>query len=135
MGEKVRLQVYIPASLNEELRRFLVEQYGSYHHGLLSFEVCQAIQSWIGTHKSTQMQFVRKTVNPIPNVFLIKEQVREWLKERFGYDHVYKVPKKQLILAISALRGTDPRTVRKWIKLFERYKLIKWITPNVVEIP
>jgi len=36
-------------------------------------------------------------------------------------------------MAISSLRGTDERTVKKWIRLFEKYKVIKWVTPSMIE--
>jgi len=39
-----------------------------------------------------------------------------------------------LIDAISAIRGTDKRTIRKWMDLFVKYKLIKWIAGEIFEV-
>jgi hypothetical protein len=62
----------------------------------------------------------------------VKEEVKKYLQVTFGYEQIYKVPKNHLIIALSSLRGTDERTIRKWMKLIEKYKVIKWVTPNVV---
>ena len=133
MIKKKKFGVYLDPSLIEEFRRFVVEQYGKSSYGLISFEVAQALQSWIGAHKSTQTQLIHKPPNPIPNVFVVKEEVKKYLQQTFGYEQIYKIPKDHLILALSSLRGTDERTIRKWMRLFEKYHVIKWVTPNVVE--
>jgi hypothetical protein len=133
MVKKIKFGVYLDPFLAQKFRQFVAEQYGKVSHGLLSFEVAQALQAWMSTHKSTQTQLVHLPPNPIPNVFMVREQVKTYLKDTLGYDQIYKIPKSHLILAISALRGTDQRTIKKWIKLFEKYKVIKWVTPAYVE--
>ena len=133
MGEKIQFNVYLQKGLIKEFRQFVATQYGKYEHGLLSFEVSQALRAWMSTHKDTQTELQHKSPNPSPNVFLVKEKVKEYLRVQFGYEQIYKVPKQQVIQAISAVRGTDDRTVQKWVRLFEKYHLLKWVTPNVVE--
>ena len=133
MGKKVRMGIWVDPALALKFRQFVAEQYGKVSRGLLSFEVSQALQAWIGTHKSTQTQIVHKTPNPTPNVFTVKEEVKKYLMNTFGYEQIYKIPKSQLIIAISALRGTDERTIKKWVKLFEKYHVIKWVTPVMAE--
>ena len=133
MTKKVRLGVWLDPILDRKFREFIAQQYGKVSRGLLSFEASLALQAWIGTHKSTQTELSHKPPNPVPNVFVVKEEVKKYLQETFGYEQIYKVPKNHLILAVSSLRGTDERTIRKWMKLFEKYKVIKWVTPNVVE--
>ena len=131
--EKDQLKVYLPRDLIKEFREFIAAFYGKYEHGMLSFEVEQALRCWLSTHKGTQTELQHKSPNPSPNVFLVKEKVKEYLRVQFGYEQIYKVPKQQVIQAISAVRGTDDRTVQKWIRLFEKFHLLKWVTPNVVE--
>ncbi len=133
MRKKVKLGIWVDAVLIEEFRRFVAEQYGKISHGLLGFEVSQALQAWMSAHKGTQTELMHKPPNPIPNVFQVKEQVKEYLRGTFGYEQIYKIPKNHLIMAISSLRGTDERTVKKWIRLFEKYKVIKWVTPSMIE--
>jgi hypothetical protein len=133
MAEKVKFGVYLNKELIERFRCFVAEQYGKVGRGLISFEVAQALDSWMSTHKGTQAQLATKGPNPLPNVFIVKEQVKSYLMSQFGYENIYKIPKKQVEIAIGALRGTDSRTIEKWIKLFEKYGVMKWITPNVVE--
>jgi len=133
LGKKVRFGIWIDPVLALKFRQFVAEQYGRMAKGLISFEGEQALQAWISTHKGTQTELMHKSPNPVPNVFVVKEEVKKYLQETFGYDQIYKVPKTQLIIALNSLRGTDERTVKKWMKLFEKYKVIKWVTPNVVE--
>ena len=133
MTKKVRFGIWLDPLIDSKFREFVAQQYGKVSKGLLSFEVSQALQAWIGTHKSTQTELSHKPPNPVPNVFVVKEEVKKYLQVTFGYEQIYKVPKNHLILALSSLRGTDERTVRKWVKLFEKYKVIKWVTPSVVE--
>jgi hypothetical protein len=133
MTKKVKVGFLIDDGLVTKFRQFVAEQYGKASKGLLSFEASQALQAWISTHKGTQTELLHKPPNPVPNVFVVKEEVKKYLQETFGYERIYKVPKSHLIIALSSLRGTDERTIRKWIRLFEKYKVIKWVTPNVVE--
>ena len=133
MTKKIKFGVYIDPALALKFRQFVAEQYGKASKGLISFEAAQALQAWISTHKSTQSELVHKPPNPVPNVFEVKQQIKEYLISTFGYDQIYKIPKAQLIMAVSALRGTDKRTIEKWVRLFEKYHVIKWVTPNVVE--
>jgi len=133
LTKKVKLGICIDPILALKFRQFVAEQYGKIGKGYLSFEAEQALQAWMSTHKSTQTQLLHKPPNPIPNVFQVKEQVKEYLRTTFGYEQIYKIPKNHFTIAISSLRGTDERTVKKWMRLFERYKIIKWVTPGVVE--
>jgi len=133
MEEKVQFNLYLEKSFVEDFRQFVAEQYGKISKGLLSFEAKQAMQAWISTHKGTQTPLTQKSPNPYPNVFVVREAVKKYLQQRFGYDSIYKVPKQQVIEAISAVRGTDERTIQKWIRLFEKFHVLKWVTPNVVE--
>jgi hypothetical protein len=133
LTKKVRLGVWLNPVLDQKFREFVAQQYGKVSRGLLSFEASQALQAWISTHKGTQTELMHKSPNPVPNVFVVKEEVKKYLQETFGYDQIYKVPKTQIIIALNSIRGTDERTVKKWMKLFEKYKVIKWVTPNVVE--
>jgi hypothetical protein len=130
--KKKLLCVRIDAELDRRLRECIVSSYGSYKGGLLSFEVAQALQMYLAT-KRQQGTLVQVKNNPIPKVHVLKERVKAWLKEMRGYEIVYQVNKKHLIEAISALRGNDQRTILKWLKEFDRYKVIKWISPQLVE--
>ena len=134
MGKKVKMGLWLDPVLDHKFRQFVAEQYGKMAKGLLSFEAEQALQAWVCAHKSTQSELIHKPPNPVPNVFEVKQEVKEYLISTFGYESIYKIPKAQLIMAISALRGTDKRTIEKWVRLFEKYHVIKWVTPNVVEL-
>lgn len=107
MTKKVKIGFLIDDVLVIKFRRFVAEQYGKASKGLLSFEVSQALQAWISTHKGTQTELMHKPPNPVPNVFVVKEDVKKYLQETFGYEQIYKVPKNHLIIALNSIRGTD----------------------------
>jgi len=63
-------------------------------------------------------------------------EVKNYLKERYGMLMIsgQHISRRFLVEAIMATRGIDPRTVRKWIKLFLQYKLIKHISGELYEV-
>jgi hypothetical protein len=76
-------------------------------------------------------------VNPPPRTAKVWAQVKEYLRERFGYEVVIsgvQIPRKHLIEAIIAVRGGQERTIRRWLREFEAFHLIKWISPQVCEV-
>ena len=137
LGEdKVGLYVVISKKLEDELRRFIVEKYGKFKKGLLSAEVEAAIQAWIASHTKTHTEKSLNSPNPLPMYFKVYQQVKRWLAEVKGVDvsNIHQVPRRVLEQAITHVRGSDPRTIRKWLDIFTKQRLIKWITPEVVEL-
>ena len=131
-AEKVKLQVYIEKRINDDLRSLIAEKYQTFEKGLLSYEVQKAIESRISTYRSTQAAPIRAP-NPVPRVHVVREQVKDYLRNELHYYDIHEVPLRHVTEAIGAIRGTDSRTVLKWIRDFERYKIIKYVTPKVVE--
>ncbi|MEM1710564.1 MAG: hypothetical protein QW820_06710 [Sulfolobales archaeon] len=136
-GGKVGVYVYIDENLYKEFRRLVFSKYENFH-GVLSREVEHALRAWIAMHtqKHTNLKVINKP-NPQPKVYEVFQQVKEYLKKVYGYDDVgteRQIPRKHLIAAISAVRGTDARTISKWMDLFMKYKLIKWIGGEVFEV-
>ena len=130
--EKVKLQVYIEKRVDSDLRTLIAEKYQTFEKGLLSYEVQKAIEARISTYKTTHETPIRPP-NPIPKVHIIREQVKEYLRNEYHYYDIHEVPLKHVIEAIGQVRGTDTRTIRKWVTNFERYKILKFVTPQVVE--
>jgi len=135
--DKVQLKIYLPRNLVEELKRLTLSKYGKFH-GALSYEVEQALGVWLATHTQNHTkQLVINTANPQPKVFKVWNQVKAYLKEKFGYNSIFPqqlIPKKHIIEAITAIRGNDERTIQKWLNNFQKYQLIKWIGGEVYEV-
>jgi hypothetical protein len=135
--DKVQLKVYLPKNLVEELKRLAFSKYGNFH-GALSFEVEQALGVWLATHTQNHTkQLVMNAINPQPKVYKVWNQVKAYLKEKFGYNAIVTqqlIPKKHIIEAIAAIRGDDERTVRKWLENFQKFKLLKWVGGEVYEV-
>jgi len=133
---KFKLQCFIDEEVNEELRQLIHEKYKYYEHGLLGFEVEQAIRTWIAMHKEAQGVKILNKTNPRSAVGRIFLQVKQYLLDNY-YDDLHPgvtIPLRHLEEAIMAVRGGDRRTVRKWLELFHRFGLVKPITQAVWEL-
>ena len=126
----------ISESLFIRFRQFLANKYGVVQKGLISSEVELALEAFMADHRShthkTQTNLM-KTPNPTPLVHRVREDVKIYMKEKLGYEVVYQVPIRHVKEAIGMVRGSDRRTITKWLKTFKRYKVIKDISLNVVE--
>ena len=132
VGEKVKLQAWIPNTLDAKLRSLITQKYQKYEHGLLSYEVEMALRHWLSLHTETQTTVDAKPPNPIPKVQLAYARVKEYLLSSVpGSPYYYsllpgqQIPRIHLVKAISNTRGSDHRTIEKWMKLFRQNGLIK----------
>jgi len=133
---KKRLEVLI----DEELYKLLIEVapsiYGEgKYRGALSYVVEEALR-----HYLTPRQHTASTQNnPKRGVKYVYMQVKEKAKEILNLDYPPdEVPEKVLDQAIAEVRGSDPRTLKKWKNIFQKSGLIKYIggfPPNrIVEL-
>jgi len=129
---KVGVYIYVDEKIWQEFRD-LVRQKHDEMYGL-SIEVEEALRNWLRMH--TQMHtktLVPNKVNPTPKVHQVYRQIKEYLRQKYGF--VYQqVPRRDIVEAISAIRGSDPRTIKKWFKQLLQYRLIKNIAGEVFEI-
>jgi len=132
--------ISIGLSISEDLfnkfRRFLAAKYGVVQRGLISCEVELALESYMAdyrshTHKTQTNLLVAP--NPTPFVFQVREDVKKYMREKLGYEVVYQVPLRHVQEAIAMVRGSDKRTINKWLKTFQKYKILKFISVNQVE--
>jgi hypothetical protein len=147
MNKKSALYVRISPEIDYKLRELISKKYSKYEKGLLSHEVEEALKNWLLLHTQTQNlklgapnainPILENTINPGLRVHRVWEQVRDYLLKNY---YTELKPSQQILdvhlrQAIKAVRGSDPRTVRKWMKLFEEFKLIKHIVGAIWEIP
>lgn len=139
---KVLAAVYLDKDLWEEFRRLAFMKHDGFRY--LSYEVEQALRAWLALHRSPpggreiQRNFskVSSKVNPTPKVLRAFEQVKEYLAKKFNcpITEGSQVSRDHLIEAIANTRGTDPKTISKWLNLFEKFKLVKHIAGKVYEV-
>jgi len=131
MLQRIQLKVWISKKANDDLRNLIMRKYEQYERGLLSYEVEQAIKSWVALHTKAQKSLdQRKKSNPTPRVIIAFAEVRDYLLRKY-YDELtpgQQIPRVFLEEAIMATRGSDPRTIRKWFRIFERMGLVKCVT-------
>ncbi|MEM5867685.1 MAG: hypothetical protein QXG39_07180, partial [Candidatus Aenigmatarchaeota archaeon] len=115
------------------------EKYSEYGRGLLSYEVEMALRHWLALHTKTQnLKETKEAVkpNPTPKAAIIFAEVKNYLLTHYYMELLpgQQIPRKHLEEAIMAVRGTDPRTIEKWLKTFHKMGLIKPITTATWEI-
>jgi len=127
---KVKIGVYISSTIWREVRELVAAKYDSFH-GSLSLEVEEALKNWLTLH--TQKHTEINPINPTPKAKKVWEQVKDYIRMRQGFIG-QQITLELLREAVSAIRGSDPRTVSKWLREFERYRLIKHIVGHVWEV-
>jgi len=132
--DKIQFKVYIRRDIVEEFKKLIARKYGKVERGLISREAEEALAYWLRlhTHRHTNSIVVER-INPNPKVYAVFEQIKDYFRKKYKY-LPQQVTYNDLAEAISAVRGSDRRTIRKWINLFMQWKLVKPIAPNVFEL-
>lgn len=136
MRKKVTLVVKIDSEVDKELRELIARKYSTYRKGYLSEEVEQALRNWLqlhGSHGTGAQTDATYTSNLIRKVFT---SVKIWLETEMLMDvNPGAVVSGELIRrAISAVRGSDERTIRKWMKTFVEHGLIRNVGGDAWEV-
>jgi hypothetical protein len=135
--EKVKIQGWIPESLDTRFRELISQKYKKYEKGLLSYELEMALRSWLSLHTKAQTEINPQHLpNPTPKVQVVFLQIKKWLLNGLYHEIVpgQQIPTLHLRKAIMNVRGSDPRTVKKWLKVFHRNGLIKPVTGATWEV-
>jgi hypothetical protein len=135
--QRVKIGLFIDTEIASKFRSLIQEKYKTYEKGLLSYEAEMALRHWLSLHAGTQTSVNMNVPNPTPKVALVFAQVKNLLMTKFGYFEIktgQQIPKIHLENAIADVRGSDERTVVKWLKLFGKMKLVKPITAGMWEI-
>lgn len=133
-SEKVQILLWINKSIDVKFRNLIQQKYPKYEKGLLSYEAEMALRSWIALHTNAQRSLI--SPNPVPKVAIAFAQVKEFLKTKY-YTELSTGQQINLLHikeAIMSVRGSDPRTVTKWLKVFHKFDLIKPVAGNIWEI-
>jgi len=130
---KTQLNIVISTDLYKLLVEIAPAWYGKARGGISAL-VEEALR-----HYLTPRQHTASTQNPRQGIRPVYNQVVEKIKEIMHWDFKPdQVPEKILDQAISEVRGSDPRTLKKWKNIFQKSGLIKYIgglPPNrIVEL-
>lgn len=124
--DKVHLHVMISRDVYEMLVKIAPEIYGAKRHrGALSYVVEQALRAYLAPRLHTQTR-----TNPQGKVRRVYELFVKCLEELNGGFKPDVAPAKQVYTCISEIRGSDPRTIERWVGIFKRQGLMKDLTPN-----
>lgn len=124
--KKRQLLIHIDPNTDNEFRTLIQQKYNKFEKGILSQEAEQALQYWIHAHTKTHKIDTPPT-KITPKIQLTFQEIKNFLFTGF-YDELesgQKIPTIHLKRAIENIRGGDPRTVSKWMRLFHENGLIK----------
>ena len=125
---KVGVYVYVNRYIWEDFKMFVLMKHKKLH-GTLSSEVERALEEYLKSR--TRARDTRT------NLYRVWEDVKNYLSQKYKYVIVpgeTTILRSHLIEAIKMTRGVDKRTVRKWLRAFTWFKLIKPLNPKVYEV-
>jgi hypothetical protein len=123
---KKRLEVLIDENLYKQLIEIAPIIYGGKKYkGAISYVVEDALRQYL---KPKTFAHTTYTQNPSRSVRQVYKQVIERIKfiENIDFEPE-ETTEKILDMAIAEVRGSDPRTIRKWKEIFEKSGLIKFV--------
>jgi hypothetical protein len=122
-GKKMLL-VYIDENLYKQIIEIAPIIYGRYK-GAISYVVEDALRQYLKPKTSAHTTY---TQNPSRSVRQVYKQVIERIKfiENIDFEPE-ETTEKILDMAIAEVRGSDPRTIKKWKEIFEKSGLIKFV--------
>ena len=131
--KKVKVGFFLDEELVEEFRRFVVLKHGKYEKGIFSYEMELALRHWMSLHSFAQsrseldIKVPNISKNPPSRVQLVYNMVKEYLWQEYRIDVLETdfIPIQFVERAIKVIRGTDPRTIKKWINAMKEFGLIK----------
>lgn len=134
--KKVQLLLWLDPAVDTKFRELIQEKYKKYEKGILSYEGEMALRYWLTLHTKAQTPVDAKPPNPTPKVQVQFMRIKEFLLNGLYFELLpgQQVPTKHLHAAIMNTRGSDPRTVIKWMMVFHKNGLIKPVTSATWEI-
>jgi len=146
---KGKVGLYV--SISEEVLKKFKELVRMKHDRLrdaLSYEVEQALAYWLLEHTHTNspatcppsqvggLKLEVRRLNPPIRYLKVWFEVKKYLEERLLYDFskTRQVHVDDLRVAIGAVRGGDERTLKRWPETFEKYGILKRISPKFYEV-
>jgi hypothetical protein len=148
--DKVALHVLINKEVLKKFKELVKMKHDNFR-GTLSYEVEQALLHWLLEHARAQppaaiptippsqasgLQLEARKLNPPARFFKVWLEVRKYLEEKMLYDFTKyrQIHIDDLKIAIGAVRGDEARTLRRWLGSFEKYGILKKISPKFYEV-
>jgi hypothetical protein len=136
MERKVKVGLFLPRDLLENVRSLIQQKYARYGKGLLSYEAEMALRYWLSLHTKAQENPGFDKHELSPKVLQVFEAVKAYLLSNWYIELKpgQQVSRLHLEKAIMAVRGSDGRTVKKWLRVFHQMDLVKPIANASWEI-
>jgi hypothetical protein len=147
---KVGLYISISEEVLKKFKELVLAKHGKFRDAL-SYEVEQALAHWLLEHARAQppasiptippsqvsgLQLEARRFNPPIRYLRVWLEVKEYLEKKLLYDFTKtrQVYVDDLRMAIGAVRGSERRTLERWMETFEKYGILKRISPKFYEV-
>ena len=127
----MQVKVYLDPGLEKEFRELVKMKYDTFH-GAVSQEVSDALGHWINLHKQSLDAHTKMHTKLNPRTPKLHAWLREIIRE-LG-PAVHQASRQDLERAISRTRGSDDRTIDKWIGLLVKNGYLKVLNFWVFEV-
>lgn len=135
--KRIPFFVRLSETVVRQFREYVSLKYSTDRYGWQSYEVELALKTYLGAKNSLQQITQTRDLNE--NRILKTRKAMDEIKSYFIKTELYIDPpkviaEKHLDEAITNLHGLDPRTVKKWKEILQRYGHIKRIDQFRFEI-
>jgi hypothetical protein len=128
-----RLHVYIPESLEEDMREFILTSYHRYERGQLSSLVIEALRLYLDPGTHTQKRKSTRYSNHKLDLFM--SQINDYLVSNCRYEQLERVSEKHINQAIANIKDIkDKRPINDWREKLEAGKYIERVEYRLFKI-
>jgi hypothetical protein len=142
---KRALFAYVSEDIYNKVHELALSQYNKFH-GAVSAVVEEALRLYLAQKASQGGEggipaprlHTHSTHKAHGSVYATFLEILNYIKRQYNYpedERVCEIKEGDLVKAIHNTKGMDPRTVEKYLKLFETHKLIRYdrgTSPNVI---
>lgn len=136
LTDKVQLLLWINSETNMKFRKLIQKKYPMYEKGILSREGESALSYWLSLHTGTQKEEIYEALKPITKIKLHYLNLKRYLLSKY-FDELIPgttIHRRFLVEAIQNTRGSDERTIVKWLKIFINNGMIREVNATLWEL-
>lgn len=128
-----RLHVYIPESLEEDIREFIVATYHRYERGQMSSVFIEALRLYLDPNTHTHKGKSTRYSNHKQDLFM--SQINSYLVSNCRYEQLERVSEKHINQAIAYIKDIkDKRPIKDWREKLEAGQYIERIEDKQFKI-
>jgi len=123
---KAQLNTYVSRETRDKINEYIAKYFET-PYGALSWLVENALTSFMdgADHPNTQLHKTPRNRSHNACMEIISDLKLQGFTFQFTKDHLFK--------AINRVRGTDQRTVKKWLRILNEHGYVKFVSTFTLE--